>query len=147
MSAKTPKPKSFKRGSKNRTADSDKIEDTVTKYGEVSRMIDVMEELEDNYTDMLHMFMNLSRRMIENASFVQGMMDVVKDVDETHVKRMTLVKQRLQESLASVNDDFVKQTEALLEDPSLSDDLKKKIRKIQENTERLNNITSPSGLM
>nr|WRJ69735.1 hypothetical protein TetV2_00286 [Oceanusvirus sp.] len=126
-------------------ADSDKVQDAVAKYGEVSRMLDVMEELETNYTDMLHMFMNISRRMLENASFVQGMMDVVKDIDSTHINRMTGVRVRLQEALTSVNDDFVKQTETLLSDPTLSDALKKKIREVRGNTERLADLTSPRG--
>jgi hypothetical protein len=98
----------------------------MAKYGEVSRILDLIEGLETNYMDMLHMFINISRRMIENALFAQGMMNVVKgeDIDHTHIDRMTGLIGRIQEALISINNDFVRETGFLLSNPEFPDVLK-----------------------
>ena len=115
--------------------------EAVTKHRRVANMVDLLEDLEKNYTDMLHMFMNTSRRLVENASFVQAMVDATKDVDNDDLRRVAAVKGRLQRSLTSVREDFVKQTQQIVDSPVFSPALKKKVKELRENTMRLDDST------
>lgn len=121
-----------------------KKSEAVVKRHNITDMVDLLEDLEKNYTDMLHMFMNSSKRMIENASFVQAMVDSTKHVDNDDLRRISDVRTRLHRSLTAVRNDFVKQTQQILDSPVFSKSLKEKVQELRKNTKQLNETTNPS---
>jgi len=111
------------------------------KHGKMREMVGLLESLEQNYTDMLHMFMNTSRRMVENAALVQGMMDATRGVDNGDLRRIAEVRVRLQRSLTAVRGDFIKQTHEIIDNPVFSKSLKSKVRELRNNTRNLANAS------
>ena len=107
------------------------------KQPRLTHMLDLLEELERNYTDMLHMFMNTSRRLLENATFVEKMAEVTKDVEGDDLRRVEAVKARLQRALTSVREDFERQTQQIIDSPLFSSELKNKVQGLRDSTDRL----------
>jgi hypothetical protein len=108
------------------------------RYGvKMREMLVLLEDLEKSYTEMMHMFMNTSRRLLENAAFVKAMAEATKDVDGDDLRRLEAVKGRLRAAAAAVQEDFARQTQQIVESPLFSAGIKDKVREIQESNKRL----------
>ena len=99
--------------------------------------VDLLEELEGSYGEMMQMFMSTSRRILDNAVLVQAMLDAAGPRREGEIRRVEAVKDRLHRSILAAREDFVRQTQQIIDSPAFSSGLKERVRQLRSSTSSL----------